>query len=356
MTELRKTVLTDLIDDVDVWVNDDGKVALRVRAELADNHGKNSRLTPIRDIPVAQHFRLAGVPFTDATIDNEFWQETVSGAGAAVTQAGGVCSLVSGTANNGYAQMQTVQIARFMFAHPMMYRGAIRIPDVTEAGNTRRFGAFTVDVSDVPENGHFYEVDENGVLSVSYVNGGAVTSVASGAFNGDVASYVLDTDVHAFEIVYFVMRAEYYIDDVLIHTFTPATARFADTTHFPITMQSVNGAGGTEPGEIECFDTVITRYGRPVTGEVSHYQTGIATNVLKRGPGAIHKVLIGDTANNAVITLYDNTAASGTVLWSSGAMPANATPFAMDFGNMPFYTGLTLAVTGAAANVAVVYE
>jgi hypothetical protein len=358
MSELRKVVITDLVNDVGTHVNPDGSVGLRVHAELTDNHDNQARFSPIRDLPVAQHFRLAGVPFHDATIDNNFWQETVSGAGAAVTQLNGACSIVSGTANNGYAQMQSVQFARFMFAHPMLYRGAIRLPDLTELGNTRRFGAYTVGVAPAPEDGHYFEVDENGALSLRHVKGGVVSTVASGAFNGDVSSFVLDTDVHAFEIEYFVMEAKYYIDNLLLHTFAPGSARFANTTHFPITMQSVNGAGGTEPGEIQCFDTVITRYGRDTTAAVSfHHPQGVSSDLLKRGPGAVHALLVGEVGANAQIILYDNTAAAGAILYDSGQMPATTQPFPLPTPNMPFYTGLTLDVSGGAgASVTVIYE
>ena len=60
-------------------------------------------------------------------------------------------------------------------------------------------------------------------------------------------------------------------------------------------------------------------------------------------------------SNNAVITLYDNVAAAGTVLWTSGSLPAITTPFSFDL-DVPFYTGLTLVVATANAGATITYE
>jgi len=77
--------------------------------------------------------------------------------------------------------------------------------------------------------------------------------------------------------------------------------------------------------------------------------------VLKRGGGTIHRLAISGVAVNSAITLYDNTAASGTILWASGAMLANTQPFILELG-IPFFTGLDLVIATASSTVTVVYE
>jgi hypothetical protein len=77
---------------------------------------------------------------------------------------------------------------------------------------------------------------------------------------------------------------------------------------------------------------------------------------LKVGPGNIHHAIVSQISNNSVVTLYDNTAASGTVIWTSGAMTANANPYTLEFDDIPFSNGLTFAVTGANCSVVWIYE
>ena len=78
--------------------------------------------------------------------------------------------------------------------------------------------------------------------------------------------------------------------------------------------------------------------------------------MLKIGSGILHSIAVSGVANNSVVTLYDNTAASGTVLWSSGAMAANTVPFSIGLQGVTFFTGLTLEITAANSNATVSYE
>jgi len=334
----------------------------RRRVILSDRARFDGRLSPIGGLQVDEPYRLAGVPFEGATVDSNFWAAINSGAASAAGQTGSVATVTSGTANSGYGQMSSVQKARFMFAHAHLYRAAIRVPDVTEAGVTRRWGAFSVSTV-TPQNGTYFELDEAGALSVVCITGGTPTATASGSFNGDTATdgangtYTVDANVHAYEIAYFTTGAWFFIDDVLIHELIPTTAPFSVTSSVPITSTAVNSAGGTESGSLETWNAIINRMGRAVTSPTSHFHAvgQTAGTVLKRGPGEVHLVTLSAISVNSVVTLYDNTAASGTILWTSGAMPAQAQPFSVGLG-MPFQTGLTLVVSAADAGATVVYE
>ena len=60
--------------------------------------------------------------------------------------------------------------------------------------------------------------------------------------------------------------------------------------------------------------------------------------------------------DNAQVVLYDNTAASGTILWDSGTMGSQTIPFDINFHSLPFSNGLTLVISAANCNVLVIYE
>ena len=179
---------------------------------------RRADVSQTQDARVAQPFRLLGQYFVGTTIDSIFWTSAVSGAAAANTQATGILTLASGTANSGYAQITTVGRARFIFMHPHVWRAAIRIPDTTVALNTRRWGAFDLGVAPAVNDGLYFELSAAGVLSVCVASGGTVTSVASGSFNV-TPTYELDSNVHAYEIHYFVMQAQFFIGFVTLGHF-----------------------------------------------------------------------------------------------------------------------------------------
>lgn len=336
----------------------------QLRAESVDIHliepstGFHARMTPLGDLRTVTPHRLVGSGFGSSN-DTRFWTIANSGAGSAGAVANSVATLTSGTANSGYGQIQSVQSARFIFAHPHQFRAAARLPDVTEANNTRRFGPFTTTATTTPADGFCFEFDGTGALTVCSYKGGAVSYTASsGAFNGDVTSYTVDANVHAYEIQYFVTGAWFYIDGVLIHKLTPTTGPFCNTLTHMITATTINSGSGTESADLEVWSAVISRLGKETTQPVSYYHAAGTTAgvVLKIGAGNIHQLIVSQISNNAAITLYDNTAASGTVVWTSGAMSANAMPYDLEFDDISFNTGLTFVVSGANCSVVVIYE
>lgn len=323
---------------------------------IIDRSKLRVRVSPLGEMMVNQPFRLAGVPFVGTTVDVKFWTAATSGAGSAATQAGGVGTVSSGTANSGYGQFSSVQAGRFMFAHPIHFRAAVRIPDTTEAACTRRWGAFSISTV-TPQDGHYFEVSPTGVLSVVSVTGGTATAVPSTSFNGRVSGYSLDDKVHAYEIVYFTMGVWFYIDNTLVHTTIPTTAPLTATLDVPATITAVNSASGTESGSVTMWNAILERIGRPLTEKTSYYHaTGQeAGEILKRGSGVIHSLEISSVSVNSVVTIYDNTAASGTIIWASGTMPAITAPFSVKL-DLPFWTGLTLVVATADCSLVAIYE
>lgn len=82
----------------------------------------------------------------------------------------------------------------------------------------------------------------------------------------------------------------------------------------------------------------------------TNYIATQTTTVVKTGSGVLHTITIGETAAGA-ITVYDNTAASGTILAILKASIAEQT-FTLD---IPFRIGLTV-VTAAASKLTVSFR
>jgi hypothetical protein len=325
---------------------------------LQDGYGHANRTDFIGKQFTVDPFRVVGATFAGTTIDTNFWTAANSGTGSSNTQANGLLTMASGTANNGYATLKTARKGRFIFAHPMMWRAALRIPTVVVALNTRRWGAFT-DTAAAPVDGFYFELSAAGALSVNCINNsGTPTSVSSGSFNGQVASYTVDTNVHAYEIHYYVMKIEFYVDGTLLHTFTPTTANLSSMYSVPSNFVTLNSASGTTSGTIEVWASNMLRMGPEETKPVSYLNdaTTVAAQVLKRGSGQLHHIVVSAVAANAQVQLWDNTAASGTKLWDSGAMAARTDPFVIDLHQVSFDTGLTLTVLTGAATVLIIYE
>lgn len=79
-----------------------------------------------------------------------------------------------------------------------------------------------------------------------------------------------------------------------------------------------------------------------------------ATTTIKTGSGVLHGITINDVgAGGNTLTVYDNTAGSGTVIATIDTVELNGRylPFDVRFG-----TGLTVVMaTGTAANITVAY-
>lgn len=74
----------------------------------------------------------------------------------------------------------------------------------------------------------------------------------------------------------------------------------------------------------------------------NNISTGTTTTV-KSGTGILHAITINTTAA-ATITIYDNTAGSGTKIGTIAASPAIGSTFVY---NVAFNTGLTIVTAGA---------
>lgn len=80
------------------------------------------------------------------------------------------------------------------------------------------------------------------------------------------------------------------------------------------------------------------------------------TTTVKSGKGRLFKIQVNTAILSGVITIYDNTGASGTVI-ATVTNPATllANQFQLDYAGLEFNTGLTI-VTTLVQNITVIYE
>jgi hypothetical protein len=126
----------------------------------------------------------------------------------------------------------------------------------------------------------------------------------------------------------------------------------------PITQENVNGAN-INNNSMEVWGATISRLGHLVTQPMSQRITTLTTTVLKQSAGNLHRIILGNLPTAVgTVTLYDNTAAAGTILAVLNLQRGVGvfTPQSLDFGGLPFSTGLTVVTATNAGDITVVYE
>jgi hypothetical protein len=89
--------------------------------------------------------------------------------------------------------------------------------------------------------------------------------------------------------------------------------------------------------------------------EVYSYKnlTTDATTTLKSGPGYLHTVCVNTPAATGVVTIYDNTAASGTKI---GTITSFASVVGCQIFDVAFWSGLTVVLATAAPDITVTFR
>lgn len=322
---------------------------------ITDSLGYMALNTPLGELRTVTPILIAGETFEGTTIDPNFWLSTVANS-ATNSEAGGVLLMSSGTDAAGSAQFNSVRRARFIPNTANRFRALIQLGDTGTASNKRRWGVAEGTTMPTITDGAYYQIDGT-TFSVVTLKGGVETVVSSGSFNGDGGTtYAPTTNLIAYEIYYLNGGVKFVINNVTIHTVSDLVTTWADTIELHAYLSNVN-SGNTTNVTLSCRVLGIARLGLSLTSPISKYQAGTTAGVIcKYGAGALHSIAVSGVANNSVVTLYDNTAASGTVLWSSGTMGANAVPFSVSLEGVPFDTGLTLVISGANSNATVIYE
>lgn len=119
---------------------------------------------------------------------------------------------------------------------------------------------------------------------------------------------------------------------------------------------------GTNEGKINEFNQVSTNNG----DQSFSRQTSNGTTTVKSGTGMLHGIIIGNNGSGGQITIYDNTAGSGTVIMdldvgtpSGGLLSSSGQPSPVFLGplSIRFTTGLTVVRAGSTSNdVTILYR
>ena len=121
------------------------------------------------------------------TLDTNFWSDDNCLRDGTVVQDGGEVTLETNTTANGLAVMESVRKARFVAGSAQLLAGSANFVTAATANNTRRIGAYTLDVSLDPEDGFYFQMAGE-TFSVGHCLGGSCTLVNSGSFNGIIGA------------------------------------------------------------------------------------------------------------------------------------------------------------------------
>ena len=329
---------------------------------LTDDYGNDIEWTMMNQLKIAESHRLCGWIFNvvangDAP-DANFWTTTNSAWGTA-TVTNRECKLVTTTTSWSSTEVGTKGMARYMAACQNYYRSIILI-STWVTGNTRRRWAGNTVTN--PTDWYFFQYVGT-TFSLVARKWWVDTLINSWSFNwkGDISwgTYTPDTNYHTYEIYFTNKRVMFVIDGVPIHLLTATTAPLTNTLHFKDYLSNIN-TGSVATSTLSCLVMSINRFWTTTSQPKSFLQQGTtAWTVLKIWPWAVHSLNVSWANNNSVITLYDNTAASWTVLYTTGAMSSNLTPFTIQLDWdwwVQYEIWITLVISWAHSICLVKYE
>lgn len=322
-----------------------------------DHYGTQQYIAPNGEVVAVPLYKLVGDVFTGAAIDPNFWNVSL-GTGGSANISLGQLTVDTGTTANNAVELTSVRRARFSGLAPNKERIVVQLPDTGVVNNLRHWGVGEMGVG-VLARGASFEL--NGLtFQLVLAKNSVQTTIASGSFNGQYgATFAPGLVSHFYEIIYQPRQVIWLADNKIIHTFSASAAPWTDDLNLPIHFGNVNSNGLAQSVTMALRIATIARFGIPQTQPTSAFLQRTTVDIsqnLKNTPGNLHGIVISNVVNNAVVTLYNNTTATGSVFWSSGPMSNNTFPFEIPMDEIPFSVGLSVSLTGAAVSVLVKYE
>lgn len=321
------------------------------KSELFDPRTRETALVDrFGGLRIATPKRLIGSNF-GSSIDTEYLYTKVENNGATVTAENGTATLSTNTTANGNCSLTSKANARYLSGRQNLLRMDSRCGDTGVANNVREWGLYA------NANNYIVYRLSGTTFSIVVARAGVETVVNSGSFNGNGldsgGTFVMDTNFHSYEIHYTATRIEFIVDDVALHTVTAGTTSIVASLVCQIYASNTNSGGSTTDADLEFLAVAIASMGDAVNNPLFYNIDAVAeTRTLKTGGGTIHAVTIGRLGSaNALLTLYDNTAGSGTKIAALDLTNNNA------FGThnigvegTNFYNGLTYVTSGTMTN------
>lgn len=312
--------------------------------------GVSASIDTFRNLRVAQAKRVIGSNF-GSTIDTTYLYTTsVAGTGTA-TASNGVASLTTGATANSSASIVTKNKARYLSGRNNLFRFQGRFSNTGSANNVREVGVF------IDSSNQFVFRLSGTTFQVVVKKAGVETVVSSGLFNGNGSSsgmgWTVDTNFHAFEILYSTARIRFLIDNDPIHTFVGASTSLTSSLVGQIYAANTNSGGGTANVSLDFMAVSVSHIGDAVNNPNYYNINAVAeTRTLKGGGGTLQSISIGRPAGvGSSLTIYDNTAGSGTVIgiWDLNNAQSVGT-HVMGIEGVNFYNGLTYVTAGTMTN------
>jgi hypothetical protein len=329
---------------------DEGR--LKTVAALKDGYGFQAENTPTGEMRTVQPIKLVGANFIGTTVDTNFWTVTNTNGGT-TTQAGGQIILQTNLTANGATAVTSVRRGRYSAGSSMRYRAVIQVGDTGVANNKRRWGIADWATLPTITDGAYFQLNGT-TFGIATMRGGAETLVTSGSFNGELGSvYILDTNVHTFEIYWTNSKVYFVVSDRILHTVSATTTTWANTVTQYIWADNVNSSAVDTNQILYCRVASIARLGTLTNAPVRKYITTNTTTVCKYGAGKLHKIMVNSPTEHT-ITLYDAVSAVAGTAFAIITPGGGLTPFELDY-ELDFYTGLTI-VTAGSPNLTIVYE
>ena len=317
----------------------------------AQNQNRFVWVNPTGEVNISPVYRLVGTAFEGSTLDSNFWLDDGCLRGGTVSLTNGEVKLLTNTTANGLSILKSVRKGRFVAGSAMLFEGAFSFTSEAVANNNRRFGSYTLDIELNVDNGFYFQMLGTS-FSVGYSKEGSTTSIETGSFNGNKGnSWEPDADTYyKFSIEYSPMGIFWYVDNELLHKVRKSNSSAYMT--LPITIENENTNEITTANELGCIGAYIARQGELKTNPTYKYIGVDGTTVCKYSAGTLHCINVLDNAGNIII--YDNSAASGTIICNIDASQGSE-PLGTMLFDAPFNDGLTI-VTSGSARCTVVYE
>lgn len=321
--------------------------------KITDSWGDNIGATIVDELMVSEKQRLCGGVFNGTTLDTNFYTSALNANGTA-TISNSVLDLATTVDSGSSVLIYTNSLGRYIGGNMNHLRGIVRVGTIGATNNTMRFG---ITSTSTLADSLYFQVVGNTLSVVAKTTGADDIKVDSGSFNGVSPTYTLTGNYVTVEILFTNKVISFYINSNLVHTLTETTTPICGTRHLRPFAQNINtGVGGVAHLYLQVFS--LLTWGITKTQPKYYLQQGTTAGVLlKVGIGSLHLINISGVVNNAVVTLYDNTSAAGTVIYTTGAMTNQTVPLTVPFNDgVVFYNGLYMTITAANCNCQVIYE
>ncbi len=337
----------DVMDESGIVYAASPTLRKRVRTVIGDDNIANAlvKVSPFGSLVTAGITKLAGGTFHGSALDTNVWTETTGVTGSS-SLSGGIITLAPGLLTTGLVRETSIQVGRFLASHPNFFLGRFAFGDTGQANNIRRIGCYTT------TDGFFFELN---ATTQRLVTRKASTDTAITSFNGTSGAWPLDTNYHNYEVRVTSGALSFFVDGAWVHTAAFATTTWGATLHLPIAFES-NNSGVVSLGN-NTLSTSVVSYARmgEHTGRPSFkFLSGAATTTIKTGAGTLRRILFGVGGSSGTVTLWDNTAGSGTEIFVAD-LASNGGSIEFDF-DIDFNTGLTVVTTGSTTAVLVIWE